>query len=266
MVESLKDLNKIVQKPNYKTTGNWMVRHILRDAALPITWLLLHTNVTANQVTLGALIIGMLGVAMLAIPGTGFFFMACLLLQLWYLLDHVDGQIARYHKTAGLSGRFFDFLMHHLIHGSFFFALGFYFYNCVNNAGFILLGFVSSLAVMAFNMMHDIRCKALIEKMGSYAHLEIKKGEAPSSPAKKEGKAALFSALHKVAEFHVVMNLFTAAALLQVFFKPAFDWRVLLFVFYFPVTLLLPVVKITYWIKNRTLDSEFDQKFTGTEA
>ena len=37
------------------------------------------------------------------------------LLQLWYLLDHVDGQLARLRGTASLDGVQLDFLMHHTV-------------------------------------------------------------------------------------------------------------------------------------------------------
>ena len=104
-MESLKELNVICQKPDYKTKGNWYVRTILRDAALPVTWLLLHTKITADQVTLASLAVALLGMIALALPGTGWFVAGVLLLQLWYYLDHVDGQIARYRKTVSLTGR-----------------------------------------------------------------------------------------------------------------------------------------------------------------
>src|SRR5437762_1650191 len=105
MVESLKELNRICQKPRYREVGNWMVRYVLRDLALPFTWLLLHTPVTANQVTLASLVVGLFGISLFAATSNASFLTGTLLLQLWYLLDHVDGQIARYRKTACLSGR-----------------------------------------------------------------------------------------------------------------------------------------------------------------
>lgn len=58
MVESLGELNKKCQKENYKKTGNWMVRSFLRCFALSRTWILLHTSITANQVTVPFLLVG----------------------------------------------------------------------------------------------------------------------------------------------------------------------------------------------------------------
>src|SRR3989338_3961306 len=109
MVESLKELNNICQKPRYKEVGNWMVRNILRDAALPITWALLHTPVTANQVTLASLGIGLFGILLMAFVGKGWFLLGALLLQAWYLLDHVDGRNTPHPPTTPLPRRFFFF-------------------------------------------------------------------------------------------------------------------------------------------------------------
>ena len=101
-----------------------MVRNILRDAALPITWLCLHTQITANQVTLISLVIALIGVSSFALSSNASFLIGSVLLQVWYLLDHVDGQIARYRNTSCLSGRFFDYVTHHLIHGAIPFSFG----------------------------------------------------------------------------------------------------------------------------------------------
>src|SRR3989338_5676458 len=145
MVESLKKLSEICQKPRYKKVGNWMVRHILRDAALPVTWLLLHTPITANQVTFFSLVIGIVGIGLFSALAPSLFLAGTILLQLWYFLDHVDGQIARYHKTVSITGRFFDFLTHHIIHGVIFFSLGICMYQITRNFYLVIWGFVLSL-------------------------------------------------------------------------------------------------------------------------
>ena len=142
-----------------------MVRKILRPAALPITWMLLHTPVTADQVTLAALLIGIVGLLLFAAVSKSLFLAGAILLQLWYLLDHVDGQIARYRKTACLTGRFFDFMMHHIIHGILFFTLSFYCYSATGHVFFLILGFIVSFMMTLFNLVYDAKCKTFIEKL-----------------------------------------------------------------------------------------------------
>ncbi len=261
MVESLKELNKICQKPRYKEAGNWMVRHILRDAALPVTWLLLHTPVTANQVTLASLGVGLFGIFLIAFPGHGNFLAGALLLQFWYFLDHVDGQIARYRGTSGLTGRFFDFLTHHLIHGVIFFSLGFYSYHISGNLAFVVWGFLASVAMMTFNLVHDTKYKAFMERMKSAKTIQVLEQPASASAASQEAGFLHkgFSLLHKLAEIHVLMNLLTVAALLQ--YKALLDLRALLFIFYGIGVPVLALVKITFLIMRREIDHEFDRDF-----
>lgn len=263
MVESLKELNKICQKPRYKEVGNWMVRHILRDAALPVTRLLLHTSVTANQVTTISLLAGLAGIAAFTFLSPLAFLTGAFLLQLWYFLDHVDGQIARYRGTSGLTGRFFDFLTHHIIHGAVFFGLGFYAFRDTGNSFFVLWGFSSSLAILMFNLVHDTKYKTFFERFEAAKKIEILALSVGTDAQKNVGREVFlrkgFSVLHKLCEIHVLMNLLTLAAVFQ--FWVAVDLRFLLFVFYGFTTIFIAVVKISYLITRKEIDHEFSRRF-----
>ncbi len=260
MVESLKELNQICQKPRYKEVGNWMVRHILRDAALPITRLLLHTRVTANQVTLVSIVIGLFGISLFAAESNGLFFLGAALLQLWYLLDHVDGQIARYHKTNSLTGRFFDYIMHHLIHGVIFFSLGFYVYQMTYEIVFVVWGFIASISIMMFNLVHDAKYKTFFERFASAKSFSVINDSQPAEKVSSNSNTDLlkkgFSILHKLAEIHVVMNILSVCSIFQLFSD--FDYRTTLFWIYGFITPVLAITKIAYIIKNKKIDSEFD--------
>ena len=267
MPESLKELNQICQKPNYKTAGNWMVRHILRDAALPITWLLLHTNVTANQVTLASLIIGLIGVGILSVPTRSPFLIGTIFLQIWYLLDHVDGQIARYRKTACLSGRFFDFLTHHIIHGVIFFGLGVYCFRVTGAVLFVVWGFLTSMAMMVFNLLQDTKYKTFFERIVQDKNVSLVTRNKEVIPSQTEKQNQLirrgFSFLHKVCEIHVLMNILTVAALLEIVLKLVFDLRLILFLLYSFIVPLLAITKTSYLILTRGIDREFEDLFAS---
>ena len=264
MVESIRELDQICQKPNYKTVGNWMVCHILRPAALPTTWLLLHTNVTANQVTFASLIVGLAGAFLLSRPSSNAFVAGVLLLQFWYYLDHVDGQIARYRKTVSLSGRFHDFMVHHVIHSVILFCLGFY---CFYKTGWmfvIVLGFVGSMGIVMFNLINDVKCKTFIERLLSCNFLEIVQKETGTIHAALETRGSflrkIFSLLHKSVEIHVLMNVLTFAAIFELLW-PVIDTRFWLLLFYSFVTPILAITKSTYFISKKKIDLEFNSQF-----
>lgn len=262
MVESLKELNQICQKPRYREVGNWMARHIIRDAALPLTWLLLHTQITANQVTALSLVTGLLGMVCLALSGSGFFLLGVFFLQFWYLLDHVDGQIARYRKTSCLSGRFFDFVTHHIIHGTLFFSLGYYNYRMLEAEVFVLWGFAVSLSLIIFNLMSDTKAKTFFEALRPGKTYLLKgeeereaKPELAASPWRK-----VYSFLHKISEIHVLMNILTGCALVDFILKPQLDFRIWLFMLYGTFTLPMALVKVSFIISRRKIDEEFQSR------
>lgn len=265
MIEPLHELNKKCQKPNYKTKGNWMVRHILRDLALPITRLLLHTKITANQVTLIAVLTGLFSGIFLTFKSDFAFLCGVLLLQLWYLLDHVDGQIARYRETACLSGRFFDFVMHHLIHGIILFSLGVYFFRYTDNFFFVVFGFIGSIATFCFNMIYDVQAKTFMEVLSNSHSVEKKSSSAevsqPKTADENSGKAKIiFSWVHKSFEIHVMMNILTICAILQFFIS--FDFRGAALVYFSFAAILLAIAKNTYMILGRKVDQDFDSLFS----
>ena len=198
------------------------------------------------------------------------FLAGALLLQLWYLLDHVDGQIARYRKTDGLTGRYFDFLMHHLIHGILFAGLSGYLYRHTHQVVFLIWGFITSLAMVMFNLAQDAKYKTFFEFISCADHIQfthrpknpsgVRKFQRPSFISRK-----IFSFLHKSVEIHVAMNLLTLAAILQI--VPVFrtvDFRFALFFYFALVIPPLAVIKISYLIARRQIDAEFEASFQKT--
>lgn len=265
-MESLKELNAICQKPNYKTSGNWMVRTFLRDAALPFTWILLHTRVTADQVTAGALAVGLAACWFLAHQGSAAFLTGALLLQFWYYLDHVDGQIARYRKTACITGRFFDFLMHHIIHTLVIFSLGVCFSGSfsLGEKG-IVAAAAAAFLMSLFNFMHDIKSKAIIERLLQAESIHVRQDPKHIKTGDKKkaesGAKILFSVLHKMCEIHVMMNTLTVFALTDFFLLKGAGLAAPLFLFYAAAITLLTFTKITHFIRARKADEEFTALF-----
>jgi hypothetical protein len=186
-------------------------------------------------------------------------------LQLWYLLDHVDGQIARYKKTSCLSGRFFDFMTHHLIHAPILFSLGFYCYQLLEAPQFIVWGFLVSLSLMLFNLVSDTKYKTFYEALRpGERYAVISGGEAEPTELEKSGAAPLkkiYSFLHKSTEVHVLMNVLTASAAAGFLFKPYFDFRLPLFLFYGSFIPPMAGLKIYYLISRRRIDAEFNLRF-----
>lgn len=95
-----------------------------RSVAIYITWLLIHTRVTANQVTLLTVALSFAGAVMLATaPAWLALCGACTMLS-YHLLDKVDGDVARYRRTFSIIGVYLDEVGHGVAFAGLFLGLG----------------------------------------------------------------------------------------------------------------------------------------------
>ena len=91
--------------PRSKPGDGPVSRHINRWLAAPVTWLVLRTNLTPNQVSIG---IGSLAVPMVIAGLLGHIVAAAVLLQAATILDEVDGEIARAKNQQSQFGALLD--------------------------------------------------------------------------------------------------------------------------------------------------------------
>ncbi len=271
MVENIRELGRTCQKPNYKTVGNWMVRHIERDAALYITWVLLHTPVTAHQVTGFALAVAIVAGVCLASASASVFLFGAMLLQFWYLLDHVDGQIARYRKTASADGLFYDYMMHHIVNFIPFFATGWAGWQFTGHSSLIVLGFVASISSGLIAILNDCRSKAVLSTLMAAQHpVRVVNPEVPTAGRRESISFAkrVFSLMHKSSEGHVTMNVLTVFAVIYWLLESAEFMPALFFVllgFYAVVPTVVWVMKLNHWVGTGAISGEYAKSFVILE-
>jgi hypothetical protein len=95
-----------------------------RSVAIYITWMLIHTGVSANQVTLMTVSLSLAGAILLATPPAWLALGGAALLLAYHLLDKVDGDVARYRGTFSIVGVYMDEVGHGLAFSGLFFGLG----------------------------------------------------------------------------------------------------------------------------------------------
>ncbi len=93
---------------------------LIRRLSIRITWLLLHTRMSANTVTIAGILIGVAGALMLACNQFWVLVAGLGLLQLSFVVDFSDGEIARYRaQTGGVAtnagGAYLDWLGHYYV-------------------------------------------------------------------------------------------------------------------------------------------------------
>lgn len=247
-----------------------MVRHIERPLAIYITWLLLHTSVTAHQVTTFAILTALTAAIFMSQGDPARFFIGACILQFWYLLDHVDGQIARYRKKQSIDGLFFDFVMHHLVSLMVLFAVGWAVYSQTLDPRWILVGYMAATSSAMIGILSDCRSKAV------YAYLlrrdtPICVRADPTRPGKVADDASrdpirrLFALLHKSCEGHVIMNALTFCALAHLLTVEGVDGSIplrIVLIYYACIATLVWVAKLIYIVAWGRLSEDFKHTFT----
>ena len=247
-----------------------MARYIVRDLAIYGTWIVLHTPLRADSIALISLLCGFASAFLLAIPSAWALLAGALMLQIWYFLDHVDGQVARYYKEADLTGTFFDFMIHFFVHSSVVFGLGMRLFFQTGSALWLALGFLSALTMGGLSQYNDCKYKAFFSRLAQWKGKVLRLGpehdaagalpEAGSASLSMKKKAFVF--LYKLTEIHVFMNLLGLAAILELLRFRAWPWGNAFVCFY---AILLPAVlaaRMTHTMRTHRIDAEFAEHFS----
>jgi phosphatidylglycerophosphate synthase len=116
------ELRRSLQKP--RAREELVAWYVCRRISIYLTLLLSRTSVTPNQVTVVSIAVGLLGGALWAV-GSGWVFIvgsACLLLM--YVLDCVDGELARLTGQQSTLGTYLDLVGAYLVSYSMIMGVG----------------------------------------------------------------------------------------------------------------------------------------------
>lgn len=108
---SVAELRPVVHPAGLKdrrSGEHWAGRIYMREISLRITRHLVRTPVTPNQLTYLMTVFGVLAAPALLVPGVPGAVLGVLMVQLYLLLDCVDGEIARWKKQFSLAGVYMD--------------------------------------------------------------------------------------------------------------------------------------------------------------
>lgn len=147
MIESIKELKKICQDSKTETM-DWYSKIFYRNISIYITKLLLHTSITANHVTLFTIVLGLAAGILFSFGTYPHILAGALLLQLWLILDCVDGEIARYRGTAGICGKYIESLDHYITEPFTVVCVGYGLYVLLDDVSIFVLGVLVALLMV----------------------------------------------------------------------------------------------------------------------
>ncbi|MFI6596248.1 CDP-alcohol phosphatidyltransferase family protein [Nonomuraea sp. NPDC050536] len=125
---SVAEFRRVAQPAGHlerKNGEHWAGVLYMRNLSIYVTWALAKTPVTPNQLTWLMTIVGIVGGAVLALPGLWAAVVSALLIQVYLLLDCSDGELARWTGKTSLAGVYLDRVGAYFTEAAVLVALGF---------------------------------------------------------------------------------------------------------------------------------------------
>lgn len=139
---TLSHIKKVVLKP-YEPEP--YARYVIRHLSVLFTWLFVRTPLSANHVTILQEVIGVAGCVFIGMGNPLYAVIGVFLLQLGYILDCSDGEVARWKGQQSINGVFLDLIGHVIVIPGYWFALGFGVWLQTGRAEAIVAGFLAAL-------------------------------------------------------------------------------------------------------------------------
>jgi hypothetical protein len=202
--------------------------YFIRPFSIYFTYLALKGGLTANQVTVLQTVVGMGGAICLAFPSPTMAWVAICLLQFGFVLDNVDGEVARYRRQVSVTGKYLDTLGHQYVGPAMFFCLGLGTYLRLGSLESIVFGFSAGLFSLRFdiiNMYHE--AAQLVESRSDklfnyYAALRIP-GEGASAETRffrQKNVESRLRILYSAFAYPALMNILSALLVFDLFLLP----------------------------------------------
>lgn len=211
----------------------WYGRNVARRVSIYVTWLLVRYGMNAMSATTLFLASGFVAAGSLMLGREPFFIIGAIGLHVWYILDHVDGEVARYNEQSSYTGIYYDLLCHYIVHPIVFFSIGIGLFIATRHFVFVLAGSVAAFGDVMMGAVGDLKNLVVLEaKPSSGAAVEVV--DSMNIPNKGQF-ARIFSFVHKTGTFPVFINVFLLAAVLDIVASTLFFKSVVFF--YYAVSL-----------------------------
>ncbi len=150
---SLRELKAICRKGQRDPL--WISNIFWRPVSIYVTWLLIRLGVSPNQVTCVGVILAIASSLILLAPSTAVYLASVVVMQLFFLLDHVDGELARFRAhhlgdSWDQSGRYLDVLTHYFQGPTLYYCLGAGLGAMGGNPWWFLLGTIAAVGSSGF--------------------------------------------------------------------------------------------------------------------
>jgi phosphatidylglycerophosphate synthase len=196
---TLDELRAVVQPPEKMQRRNgehWAGRLYMRRISLRTTRLLVNSPISPNGYTYLMIVAGVLAGPALLIPGIGGAVLAAFFVQLYLLLDCVDGELARWRRQTSIVGVYLDRIGAYFAEAAFLVGLGFR-ASDLHLDKWAVIGLATALCVILVKSESDL--------------VDVARTRAGGLPAATEGsvvpRASGAAALRSVAQIFKIHRL-----------------------------------------------------------
>lgn len=235
---------------------------IVRKISVYFTWLLLLTPITANGTTILQGIVGVVGAFLLIYPDYYLCVIGILLLQLGYILDCCDGEIARYYKSSSVNGVFLDLIGHEIVIPMMYFCISVGEFQRTGTVWFILLGFSTAFWSLRFDiaaMFQTVNVLFAKADNPSYSYEKLK-SETSSRAAQQATQKPSF--IRTIFRYPESMNILTVVLVADWFAPNFLPFNIsLASIFLFVFGTLVPLARM-YSIYKIFSDNEVEKRYT----
>ncbi|WP_121433707.1 CDP-alcohol phosphatidyltransferase family protein [Actinomadura pelletieri] len=218
------DIRRYGQPPGLKDRRNeehWAGRLYMRDLSPYVAWAALRLGLSPNQLTYLMMLSGVVAGAVVSLPASPLWTAlgGAVLVQIYLLLDCVDGEVARYLRRTSVAGVFLDRIGHYLSEVSLLIGLGFMAQGGWQNGGWVELGLVAALGAALIKAETD---NVVVARAKSGLPADPTGGDSALRPRSTRialaRQAASMLRLHRIIGAVELSLLILAAAVIDVVF------------------------------------------------
>ncbi len=186
---SIKELRAICQ--NSEVSPNWRTQslegRINRVFSIYLTWIFIHLPFTPNQITAFGTAVYLLGAGLFLKHSYAWNLAGVGLVMLSFLLDAVDGELARYRKMTaggGVGGTYVEPVSHDVQYGFVFLPIGIGVSLATGTLWPLVAGFVATTSKLLFRLLefrYNNLTRFVSERQGKTYGLVATKQETPTS-------------------------------------------------------------------------------------
>ena len=248
-MESWQEFSHKIEKDQTNLKADWYGRFFVWKISAPITYLLVRTPISANQVTVIQEIIGTIGAIMLAVPSIKIMLLGIFLIQFGFILDCVDGEVARYKGQSSVRGVFLDLIGHQIVIPFYIFFTSLGVFVRTGQIDALVVGFLGALFIIPTERLALLSViNSMIEKKGNrnYSIDVIGDDEiqVPDNNLTIQKRNGWFWAIKKKWSYPDSMNMLTLFVITEYFFPTIKLWSLdlsptYIFLYFFSIPVII---------------------------